>query len=337
VPGGSTSRCAPRALSAGVVTGFVVILFGAALASAVPAAAIDDPTRPDARVTHGPSCRPGGLVVEVTSGTAPYFVRLATTREPAGEDEATLAPGTTVVLHSDDVDWGETIDGRLEFAARDGSGVTFVDELDTYSFTRPTREDCEAVQAPDGPTAAPSPSATVAPPSGTDRTGATPAPTEDGGQPPAPPAVGETSAPVGSSGTSGRSGSPAPVAAGGTVTLLAAGFLPGERVTVLLHGTDTVLASGTAGPDGAVEIEVRIPARTAAGPARVDLVGHRSETTADVDLQVAADARALNGTGVADLVPLVAAATALVSTVAALVSVTGRQRAAGRRVPLRSA
>ena len=28
---------------------------------------------------------------------------------------------------------------------RDGSGVTFVDELDTYSFTRPTQEDCEAV------------------------------------------------------------------------------------------------------------------------------------------------------------------------------------------------
>jgi hypothetical protein len=39
----------------------------------------------------------------------------------------------------------------------------------------------------------------------------------------------------------------------------------------------------------------------------------------------------------ADLVPLVAAATALVSTVAALVSVAGRQRAAGRRLPLRSA
>jgi hypothetical protein len=335
VPGGSTSCCAPRALSAGVVAGFVAILFGAALASAVPAAAIDDPSRPDARVTHGPSCRPGGLIVEVTAGTAPYFVRLATTRLPAGEDEATLAPGTTVVLHSGDVDWGETIDGRLEFAARDGSDVTFVDELDTYSFTRPTREDCEAVQAPDGPTAEPSPSATVAPPSGTERTSETPAPTAGGGQPPAPPSAGETSAPAGPSSRSG--GSPAQVTAGSAVTLLAAGFLPGERVTVLLHGTDTVLGSATAGPDGAVEIEVRIPARTAAGPAVVDMVGHRSETTADVELQVAAHASAVKGAGMADLVPLVAAATALVSTVAALVSVAGRQRAAGRRFPLGSA
>src|SRR5215203_3147214 len=51
--------------------------------SAGAAAAIDDPTRPDARVTHGPSCRPGGLVVEVQAGTAPYSVRLATTRQPA--------------------------------------------------------------------------------------------------------------------------------------------------------------------------------------------------------------------------------------------------------------
>jgi hypothetical protein len=137
--GVGTTRCAPLAVSAGMVTGFVLLLFGAAVATAVPAGAVDDPTRPDARVTHGPSCRPGGLVVEVTAGTAPYFVRLATTRQPDGEDEITIAPGTTIALRTGDVEWGETIDGRLEYAARDGSGVAFVDELDTFSFTRPTQ------------------------------------------------------------------------------------------------------------------------------------------------------------------------------------------------------
>jgi hypothetical protein len=319
-------------VSAGLITGFVLFLFGTAVATAVPAAAVDDPTRPDAHVTHGPSCRPGGLVVEVAAGTAPYFVRLATTRQPAGEDEVTLAPGSTVTLRTGDVDWGETIDGRLEYAARDGSGVTFVDELDTYSFTRPTREDCEAVL--DDATEAPSPSATVAPPSGAERTDETPAATGGGGQPPASSTAGET--PAGPSGTAGRSGAPAPVSAGGTVTLLAAGFLPGEPVTVLLHGTDVVLASATADSDGAVEIEVRIPAGTAVGPARVDLVGHLSETTADVELQVAAHATTVSGSGLADLVPLVAAATALVSTVAGLVSVAGRRRDSNRR-SLRSA
>jgi hypothetical protein len=334
VGAGTTTRCAPVAASAGLITGFVLLLFGTAVATAVPAAAVDDPTRPDARVTHGPSCSPGGLVVEVTAGTAPYFVRLATTRQPVGEDEVTLAPGSTVTLRTGDVDWGETIDGRLEYAARDGSDVTFVDELDTYSFTRPTREDCEPILGPDDPTEAPSPSATVAPPSGAERTDETPAATGGGGQPPAPSTAGET--PAGPSGTAGRSGAPAPVSAGGTVTLLAAGFLPGEPVTVLLHGTDVVLASATADSDGAVEIEVRIPAGTAAGPARVDLVGHRSETTADVELQVAAHATAVSGSGLADLVPLVAAATALVSTVAGLVSVAGRQRDSNRS-SLRSA
>ena len=148
-------------MSAGVLSGLLLLLLGAGIATAAPALAVDDPTRPDARVTHGPSCRPGGLVVEVTAGSSPYFVRLATTRQPGGEDQATLAPGTTVTLHSDDVDWGETIDGRLEYSARDGSGVTFVDELDNYSFTRPTQEDCDAVNDPTQPH--PSPPSSAAP------------------------------------------------------------------------------------------------------------------------------------------------------------------------------
>lgn len=123
-----------------------LVLGGIALAS--PAAAVDDPSRPDARVTHGPSCHPGGVVVEVTAGTVDYAVTFATTRTPAGEDSADVPAGETVVLRTGDVAWGETIDGRLEYRALDGSGETFVDELEGYTFTRPAEEDCAAITAP---------------------------------------------------------------------------------------------------------------------------------------------------------------------------------------------
>ncbi len=125
-------------------------LLAAGTALAGPAAAVDDPTRPDARVTHGPSCRPGGVVVEVTGGTVGYAVTLGTGRRPAGEDAADVAPGAVVVLTTADVDWGETIDPFLEFTALDGSGVGWVDELPGYSFTRPAAEDCAAIRPPSG-------------------------------------------------------------------------------------------------------------------------------------------------------------------------------------------
>ncbi|WP_040337555.1 hypothetical protein, partial [Candidatus Blastococcus massiliensis] len=144
----------------------LLVLLAAAVVTAPSAAAIDDPSRPDARVTHGPSCRPGGLVVEVVAGTAPYAVRLATTRTPAGEDEAVLAPGETVVLRTGDVAPGETIDGRLEFTAQDGSTSTYADELDGYTFTRPTTEECEAANSPQPqpqPPSTPAPPATPSP------------------------------------------------------------------------------------------------------------------------------------------------------------------------------
>jgi hypothetical protein len=123
-----------------------LLLGGIALAS--PAAAVDDPTKPDARVTHGPSCHPGGVVVEVTGGTVDYDVTFATTRRPGGEDAAQVRAGATVVLRTGDVAWGETIDGRLEYTALDGSGTSFVDELAGYTFTRPAEEDCAAIAAP---------------------------------------------------------------------------------------------------------------------------------------------------------------------------------------------
>lgn len=120
----------------------------AGLAGAGPAAAVDDPTRPDARVTHGPSCRAGGVVVEVVAGSVPYAVTLATTRSPAGEDAAVIKAGESAVLSTGDVDWAETIDGYLEYTALDGTGARHVDDLDGYTFTRPAEEDCAAIVAP---------------------------------------------------------------------------------------------------------------------------------------------------------------------------------------------
>jgi hypothetical protein len=304
--------------SAGLVGTFVALLLGAALATAAPAAALDDPSRPDAQVTHGPSCKPGGLVVEVVAGTSPYYVRLATTRTPSGEDEATLEPGETVVLRTGDVAHGETIDGRLEFAAQDGSGVTFVDELLEYSFTRPTKEDCDAIA---DPTPSGSPTASV-PASPSPSTNAPPPTTGSGGQ----------AATTGGAAPSGGAGGAAPqaVGAGDVVTLQGSGFRPGERVVVQLHGSDDVLAMATAGPDGTVHADVRIPEGTDAGAATARMMGAESEVMTDVALQVAAAERPVALDGAADVVPLAAAALALVTAAASLFSVLGRQRA-GRR------
>jgi hypothetical protein len=325
------TRTLRPSLPAGFVTGFVAVLLGLALATAAPAAAADDPTRPDARVTHGPSCRPGGLVVEVVAGTSPYFVRLATTRTPSGEDEATLQPGQTVVLHSADVAYGETIDGRLEFAAQDGTGVTYVDELLEYSFTRPSKEDCDAIADPSSTapstTAAPSGSVT-APASGTpsSASGTTTASTTDS---PTPTLGG--SAPT----SGGGDAAPQQVTAGDTVTVQAGGFLPGELVTVQMGGSDKVLATATAGPDGTVQTDVRIPGGTDAGATTVHLTGTRSEVVADVDLQVAAAEAALAPSRSADVVPLAAAAVALIAAAGCLFSVVGRPR--GGRPTIRRA
>ena len=318
----STSR---RAASAGLLTGLLAVLFGAALATAAPAAAIDDPTRPDGRVTHGPSCRPGGLVVEVVAGTAPYTVRLATTRTPSGEDEASLQPGETVVLRTGDVAYGETIDGRLEYAAQDGTGVTFVDDLEEYSFTRPTREDCDSIADPSSPASEDpaAPSSTATPPtSGGVAPSASAPPTSSASGPPAP----------GGAAPDEAGGSPPAreVTAGDTVTLEASGFLPGERVVIQLHGSDLVIGTVTAGTDGTVQAEIRIPESAETGPATMNLVGADSAFVAGVDLQVAAAETPMTSDGAGDIVPLAAAALALVAAVGGLVSVAGGRRTHGR-------
>jgi hypothetical protein len=69
------------------------------------------------------------------------------------------------------------------------------------------------------------------------------------------------------------------------------------------------------------------------GRTTVTLVGNDSDVVAGVDLQVASSADPAGDDGAAALVPLVAAAAALVASTAGLVSIAGRQRGstAGRR------
>ena len=331
----ATATCLARpAASAGVLTGLVVLLLGAALAAAAPAAAIDDPTRPGARVTHGPSCQPGGLVVEVAAGTVPYTVRLATTRTPAGEDEARLEPGQTVVLRTGDVAWGETIDGRLEYAAADGSGTAYTDELEVYTFTRPTREDCAAVAEPTDPEPVPpaeaAPAATASGLPGGGAGAGTAVPSGAASSTPVPTAEPRAADPVAPAPAGGAApplaGSVSP---GGMVVVEAGGFLPGEVVTVQLRAGG-VLGTVTAGPDGTVQAEFRIPEGAAAGRTTVDLVGSESAVVADVEVRIAGTERVVATDDWADLVPLTAAAFALVTSVSGLVSVAGGRRSARR-------
>ncbi|MGY1827507.1 MULTISPECIES: hypothetical protein [unclassified Blastococcus] len=326
------------------MTGLLVVLLGLAVAGAAPAQALDDPSRPDARVTHGPSCRPGGIVVEVVAGTVPYSVVLATGRTPSGEDEAVLVALGSVVLRTGDVAPGETIDPRLEFTAQDGSGDTFVDDLADYTLTRPTVEDCEVAMSPPPPPPAP-PTAGVEPTDPGSSAGTTaPAPTTPGGTgtPTSPEATTgghpRTSEEAGALVPAGSRGGGSPVQPGGTVVLRGAGFIPGERVDVLLHGSGTVLATVTADPSGAFRVDVRIPEGVAAGAATLDLVGADSAVSAGVALQVAASVEEEPpARGVVSLASLAIAALALVTTAGGLVSVAGRQHAGRRAVGSASA
>lgn len=319
------------------------LLLGVSAAGVVlagPAAAIDDATHPDARVTHGPSCRPGGLVVEVVAGTLPYAVRLTTTRSADAEDEALLQPGQAVELRTGDVAPGETIDARLEYAAQDGSGTTFVDDLADWTLTRPTAEDCDAATAPPpSPTPEPtpepvpvpttpsqqpprppssSPPPTTAPSS--PAPSATPSPTPRPSSTPPKPGVPRSTAPPSEPSTSGTSVSP-----GGSVRIRVEGYHPGEQVTIALGEGGEVLGSATADDDGSVTTEVRIPARTDTGPAALHVVGADPDTVAAVPLQVAA-AVTDAAPGEPSSLPVLLAAGALSATGAALVSATTRRR-----------
>jgi hypothetical protein len=217
----------------GRLTVLVLALLAAGIAAAPAALAADDLSRPDAKVLQGPSCHPGGVVIEVTAGTEPYSVVLATTRRPAGEDAALLAAGETVQLRTGDVDWGETIDSRLEYVAQDGSGVRYVDELEPFSFTRPSQADCAAIGSTAAGATAPAtvPTPLVVPDS--PDAGLDPSPATGGASSPAVvPADGGTGLQLAAAAAVGRPVAPVtrsvdwpPVAAGAALLLSAAGLV----------------------------------------------------------------------------------------------------------------
>ncbi|CAA9249275.1 MAG: hypothetical protein AVDCRST_MAG57-2088, partial [uncultured Blastococcus sp.] len=171
------------------------------------------------------------------------------------------------------------------------------------------------------PPATPSSAPGGQPPVATDQPAPTGTPTPGAGVP-------DPTGPAPSEGDEGTT-TPRAVTAGGTLLLEASGFLPGERVTIRLHG-GKVLGSATADADGTVRAEVRIPDRTATGPATVDLVGRDSAVVADVALQVAGAGTELVA-GASDVLPLTAAAAALVLSSGGLVSVAGGRRTGPRR------
>jgi hypothetical protein len=153
VPTALPSTTTAAGYRAGTLLLLTAVLGLAGTVAAPTAHAIDDPSHPDAHVTHGPSCAPGGVVVEIAAGTAAYSVVLATTRLPDGEDSGALAAGALLTLRTGEVAWGETIDPWLEFTAADGT--SYVDDLPGYTFTRPAEDDCAAITAPPPPASVP--------------------------------------------------------------------------------------------------------------------------------------------------------------------------------------
>jgi hypothetical protein len=339
----------PRRPTPAAAAGLAVLLLAAlaaAVASAGPAAAAQDPGAPQATVTKGPSCDPGGMEIKVVAGTAPYAVRLATTRNPGGEDTARLAPDTTILLHTDPFDWGETVDPRLEYTALDASGTSFTDELDDWTMTRPSREDCAAIGAPAaGPPSSTQEQATSTPgrstpapeqqPAGTtapDPRTRTPDPTS------APPTSSAGPSAVVASGAAGGDGpSSLAVGAGRPITVRATGFRPGEDVSVRRGGRGDVLGRATAGPDGTAEVPLFVPA-DASGQMRLDIVGAMSGVTTGLRLQVAAQHSVVGRREAPFSWPALLALLSLVGSGAGLVATLGRPRTAARAArPLGSA
>ena len=300
--------------------GLLVAVLAAGLAvtaGAAPALAAQDPARPQATVTRGPSCSPGGLELQVQAGTVAVHVVLATTRHPEGEDAADLPAGGTGVLRTGDVAWGETIDSRLVATPADGSGTTWVDELDDWTLTRPTEADCALAEGIPGTDLTP----TTAP--GPDTGAPVPAP----GAVPAGPSAVVTDGAAGSDGAASRA-----VGAGRPITVTGRGFQPGEPVSVRLGGATDVVAHATAGPDGIVSVRLTVPAR-ASGPTDLDLAGSSSGTAAQLQLQVAAlrlpvPAAPAAGVGTP---ALLAALLSLLATGGVLVPVLRRSTARRRR------
>ncbi|WP_229682004.1 hypothetical protein [Modestobacter marinus] len=178
----------PAARTVGLALGAVL---AAGVVTAGPAAALEDPRRPTGTVTHGPSCGPAVVRVQVTNGTEPHRVALVFDGVEE-QDAADLLPGEQVELTSGDVDWGVTVDVSVTVADPDG---TTEPPLEFRTYTRPSEEDCAAVAPPTteppAPTSAPTPDPE---PSGSP-VPSTPAPDPTPTAPPSPTATPTPSAP----------------------------------------------------------------------------------------------------------------------------------------------
>lgn len=168
----------PTRLTVGLALGVVLV---AGVAVAGPADALEDRRRPIGAVTHGPSCGPGVVRVQVTNGTEPHRVALVFDGVEE-QDAADLDPGEQVELTSEDVDWGITVDVSVTVADPDG---TPEQPLQFQTYTRPSEEDCEAVR----PSPTPTPTPTPEPPP-------TPEPTPTPEPPPDPSGSPDPSTPV---------------------------------------------------------------------------------------------------------------------------------------------
>jgi hypothetical protein len=322
VPTSSSSARAvlPPAL---LVVAVTCVLLTGAVALAGAAAAIEDPRRPTAEVTHGPSCGPAVVRVAVTNGNEGHQVALVFDGAEE-QDDAVLGNGEQAELVSEDVDWGQTVDVSVTVADIDG---TAEEPIAFGTYTRPTAEDCAALSPT---TAEPGPESTAPAPPAASSPGTMPAPTMPSSTAPSPTrpstpgtapspagtAPPTTSAPdTGDDTASGQAGSSS-VSPGGVVTVRATGFTPGEPVTISLLGVDRPLATVTAAADGSVEAVVQIPRGAAPGTATVQLVGGLSAATAGLDLQVAARSRPVPTQSTS--VPVLAAGLALIGVGGAL-------------------
>lgn len=107
--------------------------------------------------------------------------------------------------------------------------------------------------------------------------------------------------------------------AGAEVTLVARGFVPGERVTFVLHSDPVVLGTAVADADGVATLTVELPTGVPAGAHTVIATGVDSGRAADVGVTLTGAADELAVTG-ADPVALGGLVAALLVTGGALVT-----------------
>ena len=339
MPTTSSARTGLR--SALVLSGAACAFLTGLVALAGPTAAIEDPRRPTAQVTHGPSCGPSVVRVAVTNGSEPHALALVFDGA-VEQDSAVLAAGEQAELGSGEIDWGRTVDVTVTVTDADGN---VDDPIELGTYTRPSAEDCAAITPTTTPaqtqpsTSQPAPSTTqtaptpapVPPTTPTTSTPSTPRPSTPttprtprptGTAPATPSQTPESStsdpAPSAEDRPSGQAGtaSAASVSPGGVVTVRATGFAPGEPVTVSLVGVADPLATVVAAADGSVEAVVQIPRGAALGTATVQLVGEESASSAGLDLQVAARQQPLPGPPTP--APALAAGVTLIGTAGAL-------------------